>query len=177
MKKYNNQDIISVEFILENCESVWIPQNCFKYFKLNETNDGYEMEAHIIDNGSLDGYLFDTKSPLQRLNCYSDICHINLKLANGEAINISPVWCPEDDQNNNFQSSKLISYKEIVISINKYEKELSIRDVLKLQHGTIVVDDEGCEYVVEEGRECKCLFNTDITDKILDSIFKIKKNY
>ena len=112
MKKYNNQDIISVEFILENCESVWIPQHCFKYFELNETSDGYEMDAHIIDNGSLDGYLFDTKSPLQRLNYYSDICHINLKLANGEVISISPVWCPEDDQNNNFQSSKLISYKE-----------------------------------------------------------------
>lgn len=177
MKTYNKQDIISSEFILENCESVCIPQNCFKYFKLNETNDGYEMDAHIIDNGNLDGYLFDTKSPLQRLNYYSDICHINLKLSNGKMININPVWCPEDDQNNNFQSSNLISYKEIIISINKYEKELSIRDVLRLQHGTIVVDDEGNEYIVEEDEECKYLFDTYITNKILDSTFKIKKKY
>lgn len=177
MKKYNKQDIISVKFILENCENVRIPQNCFKYFELNETNDGYELNAHIIDNGSLDGYLFDTKSPLQRLNYYSDICHINLELLNGEVINISPVWNPEDNQNNTFQSSKLISYKEIVISINKYEKELSIKDVLKLQHGTIVVDDEGDEYIVEEDEECKYLFDTYITDKILNSTFKIKKKY
>lgn len=174
MKNYSKKDIRMVKFILENCETVWIPQECFNDFETNYTNDGYELEAHIIDNCNLDGYLFDTKSPLQRLNCRPDICSVELELVNGEEVELALVWSPEGYSDNNFQTSELFSYKELKLSINKYNKVFSIQDVLKLGKGTVVIDENGKEYTVEEDEECKYLFDTYFTDVVLYSKFKIK---
>lgn len=174
MINYNKKDVKIAKFILENCETVWVPQECFISFEANCTKDGYELEAHIIDDCNLDGYLFDTKSPLQRLNCRPDICSIELELINGEDVELDLVWNAEGYQDNNFQSSQLFSYKELKLSINKYNKVLSIQDVLKLEDGTIVIDQDGKEYKVEEDEICKYLFDTYFTDTILYSKFKIK---
>jgi hypothetical protein len=174
MKNYSKKDVKMVKFILENCETVWIPQECLINFEANYTKDGYELDAHIIDNCKLDGYLFDTKSPLQRLNHRSDICSVELELVNGEEIELALVWNPEGYSDNNFQTSELLSYKELKISINKYNKMFSIQDILKLEDGTVVMDQYGKEYRVEEDEDGKYLYDTFVTDYILCSKFKIK---
>ncbi len=66
-----------------------------------------------------------------------------------------------------------LNYKEIKLSINKNNKKLSISEVLKLDDGTIVIDGGGKEYKVEEDG-CKYLFDTYVTDKIINSKFIIK---
>lgn len=177
MKNYNKNDIKMVKIILENCETVWIPQNCFINFEAKYTNDGYEIEAHIVDKGNLDGYLFDTKSPLQRLHHRPDICSIELELVNGDDIDLDLVWNPENYQDNSFQNSQLFSYKELKLSINKYNRKFSIQEVLKLEDGTVVIDEDNNEYLVceDEDDHFKFLFNTYITDELLYSKFKIKQ--
>ena len=62
------------------------------------------------------------------------------------------------------------------MSINKRNKKLSIKEVLKLKNGTIVVDKNNNEYCVGvDKNKNKCLINTYITDKIIYSKFIIKE--
>lgn len=174
--KYNKEDINLVRFQLENCESVTVPSVCFKYLSIVTVNDICDIEAHIMDNGSVEGSLFDTKSPLQRLDYYPDVTHVIIELNNNEKFGFRPIWSDADynGENNEYQKTKLINYKELKLSISKNNKKLSIYEVLKLEDGTIVTDEKGNEYVVEEDDECKYLFDTYVTDKILNSKFTIK---
>lgn len=176
MKNYKKQDIKIAKFILENCETVTVPRDCFKRMDLDYTKEGYEVNVHIIDNGKVDGYLFGNRSPLQRLNYYDDICSIELKLNDDSEVEIDTVWNNEDGQTNSFQKSKLNGYRELKLSIDKHNRELTIYDVLKLPHGTIVIDDNSKEYKVEEDDKCKYLFDTYFTDEVLYAKFKIKKD-
>ncbi|MGL5381044.1 hypothetical protein [Clostridium sp.] len=174
MKNYNKKDIKIAKFILENCETVHIPQGSFIDFVANHTNDGYEIEATITDDNNLDGYLLGNRSPLQRLNCYTDIVSIELELINGENVELDVVW-DDDFQDNCFQTSNLFGYRKLCLSISRFNKEFSIKEVLKLKDGTIVIDEDGKEYKVEEDDECSYLFDTYVTERILNAKFKIKK--
>lgn len=178
MKLYTKNEIKTITFGLENLENVVIPKKCFKDLKITTFEDKCEVEAHILDDGSVDGYIFDTKSPLQRLNYYNDITHIYIILDDGDELTYKPIWCDEDynGENNKYQKTKLFNYKEIKLSINKRNKKLSIKEVLKLQNGTIVVDKYNNEYCVGiDKNKNKCLVNTYVTDKIIYSKFIIKE--
>ncbi len=110
MKIYNKDEIKEVKFTLENCENVIIPNECFKSLIISVNGTKCEIEANIIDNGKLDGYLFDEKqSPLQRLDCYPDICWIYSELYNGYKISCNPVWDDADynGENNEYQKTEL----------------------------------------------------------------------
>lgn len=178
MKLYTNNEIKMITFGLENLENVVIPKKCFKNLQIKAFGNECEVEAHIIDDGSIDGYIFDTKSPLQRLNYYDDITHIYIVLNNEDEVVYKPIWYDEDYNNdsNKYQKTKLFNYKEIKLSINKCNRKLSIREVLKLKNGTIVTDKHNNEYCVgiDENKN-KCLINTNVTDKIIFSKFIIKE--
>lgn len=174
---FTKNEIKKATFILENLEDVVVPKECFKYLKIKTFKNKCEIEAHIIDNGSINGYLFDTKSPLQRLDYYNDIVYVYLELDNGKQLKYELVWYDENynGQNNEYQKTKLFSYKELKLSVRKSNKTLSIKDVLKLKEGTIVVDENNNEYCVGIDKDKnKCLVDTYVTDKIIYAKFTNK---
>ena len=73
-----SKKIKEVEFLLENCESIIVPYECFKEF--DDSNGEYNFT--IKDNGQIRyGTTFgnNTTTPLQRLNLFDDITNMYLK--------------------------------------------------------------------------------------------------
>lgn len=119
--EYNKSDLISVRFILENCEDMIIPSPCFEYFKLKQYNDTdeYELECKIRKQDNINHYDFGTNiySPIQRLNKFNDITRCNLLLNNKQEVSCTLVWKGMFDDENKYQRSELESFKEIEIKI------------------------------------------------------------
>lgn len=119
--EYNKSDVISVEFLLENCEYMVIPSPCFQYFKLKQYNDTdeYELECKIRKQDDINYYDFGTNiySPIQRLNNFNDITKCNLLLNDKREVGCDLVWNDMFGNENKYQSSKIESFKEIEIKI------------------------------------------------------------
>lgn len=119
--EYNKSDVISVRFILENCEDMIVPNYCFEYFNLKQYNntDEYEFECKIRSQDDISYYDFGTSmySPIQRLNKFNDITRCNLLLNDKREVRCDLVWNDRFGDENKYQSSKLESFKEIEIKI------------------------------------------------------------
>lgn len=177
MIKYTKEQVKEVNLMMSNHECIDIPTNCFKTLSLTQLEGNYfEIEAHIIDNGIDFSFSADfTISPLQRLNKEPHISHIEVILNNGEEINGQMIWSEGTYPNNKYQKSKLISYKELLLSVKKSNLTFSLNKVLKFKPGTVVMDQEGVEYTVKRNKNVKYLENTIVSNKILNSKFTIKE--
>lgn len=137
-----SKKIKEVKFLLENCESIIVPYECFKEF--DDSNGEYNFT--IKDNGCIDyGETFSSneKTPLQRLNHYDDIVKIYVKYDDDTESIIRPDWYYENEwdnpQNNQYQKSELLSFNELHISISKNNYTLSLSDVFSLD-GEIIIE-------------------------------------
>lgn len=178
---YTRDDIKTLYIRLTNHEAFVIPKTCFKKLNISQTQNGdYELDLRIKDNGDIDVLLTSNHkiSPLQRIHNHKDVFDIEIKLENGEKVYGKVVWMDEvhSTQDNMYQKTKLISYNDLILNINLDNRRLSIQEVFSLPSETIVIDDEGTEYKIcfDEDREISYLSDTIISDKIINSKFKVK---
>lgn len=182
------EDIKSIEFVMENCETVIIPIECFKELNVEEWGDIKNKDTLskfscvIEDKGDVSyGCGFDTKiTPLQRINQYDDITSIYIKLNNSnEEIQLYIEW--EETSyyaySNIYQKSEMNSYKELKLNIGSCFKEFNINEVFKFSDNAIFYDTEGNEYKIYEDTETgtKYIFNEIISDELLKKTFVLTK--
>lgn len=136
MIKYGKSDVISVEFVLENCECITIPSYCFEYFNLKQYNDTdeYELECKVRCQDDINYYDFGTNkySPTQRLKKFNDITRCRLLLNNKQEVSCNLVWRDIFGDENKYQSSKSESFKEIEIKIKVDNYNEFMRDRQKV---------------------------------------------
>lgn len=181
ISKLSNINIVkSICIILENHESFIIPKDCIKKLHIERYSDTEIIfDLNVVDNGNIKTVISANPniSPLQRLNQYNDVVSITIELESGEKTHKNVIWIDtcNDMHNNLCQKTELFKYNELSLSIHPNNITLNIYDVLHLPIGTIVSDEEGNHYTVlfDEESEVTYLSNTIISDKILNSVFKI----
>ena len=146
----NTQEIAEVEFVFENCECCTVPIECFKELSIkplekyhdDELGKEYqicEVNFHVIDNCQIEMELYDTQSFAQRVAQHHDIAQIIIKHTDGSQSDILPVWYEDGHpyfEDNQYQQTELISYKEVKISIAKSNKTYTLEEVLNSKHGS-----------------------------------------
>lgn len=171
-------NVESVEFVLENCEYITIPKDYFKSLKLTEYKDEeYELDCKIygVDNivyTSL-GQLSSKQNPLKRLNEYNDIVRLVITYIDDPTETFNLVWLDWHGCDNDFQTTSMVSYKELDISVkvdnkNKFIKNKCDDDVMSIFNniGYDVLDIcEGSDY------NEKCCYN-----EICNNLRKDNKN-
>lgn len=156
-----------VEFVLENCEVIIIPYQCFKTLSingsedLNSLKDGdaiTNMECDIINNGIMSyGYGFNNQeSPIERLNNSNDICAVNFIYNDDTSISMRIEWYQDENnyynqpQYNENQTSNKLNYNSIHIEIKPFIRTYSIQEVFEFEVGTYIEDENGVKYIISD---------------------------
>ena len=132
-------NIESVEFVLENCESMIVPKKYIKRLELRHCgNEEYELECEIEGMDDIEYLATGDKrmTPLERLHLGNDITYVKVKFGK-EIKNYTMVWKNNySSTNDKFQSSELKSYKELNLSV-----KINNNDKLKLNK---------CKHMIKE---------------------------
>lgn len=116
----NIDNIKSIDFVFENCETMRIPIENFKSLEIEKVNDdSYSLSCIIegMDNIEYSPFTNDL-SPFNRLSMSDDITSIELEFKNGTIKLIQLVW-EGTDTTNYCQISSMISWNKISINIDK----------------------------------------------------------
>lgn len=151
-------NVKSVEFVLENCEYITVPKGCFKGLELIEyENEEYELDCKIYGVDSIVysslSQLSSKQNPLKRLNEYNDIVRLVITYIDDSTKTFDLVWLDWHGDDNDFQTTNMISYKELDISVkvnnrNKFIKNKCDNDVMSIfnniGHDVLDMCEEGC---------------------------------
>lgn len=118
-KQVNTKDLLGIELIFENCEGMFIPVESFTDLYIQ---DG-EINTYINLSDKIEYKSFDNSTPLQRINKYDDIVSLNL-IYKDEDIEYKLLWWEDPNpyvlnDNNRYQTSKLISYNKLHLEVSK----------------------------------------------------------
>lgn len=123
----------SVKFGLENCETIYVPYQCFESLNASINDDGLieDFECHIIDNGLSDydvTYEGNTTCPIVRLS-HNDITSITF-IYDDRTEYHEVMWGDDNwGQSNERQSSTLLSYKEVCVLIEDLPDSSYMKDI------------------------------------------------
>ena len=168
-----DNNIKEIKFVLENCESINIPYECFDKFEFTTDSDNeyiQTLNCTITDNGKIEyGMTYDGNitSPVQRLNKYRDICCVNIIYNDESTVEGNIKWhdnIDNEDMNDN-QTNELIDYRTINIKIVPFIPKYSLIDIFNLTVGTTLKgEDDGQIYEIESnyGDNNKYLYNSNI---------------
>jgi len=123
-----NKNIKQGTLVLENCESIVVPAECFKEFsfKRGENKEGENLyikslNCIIKDNGNMKyemTYGENSTSPVQRLGKCNDITSVKIEYEDESSEVLSVVWSDDYNVNNNEnQINDLVTYNELHIRI------------------------------------------------------------
>ena len=164
-----------INFITESCELIRIPMKCFRKLKLEKTNDGVTMEAIIVDDGTIESEGIEKQvSPIQRLFSEPDIARLEIYNLNGEVEYLYPIWFDEYLETNDYQRNELIDYKTLAISIKVGNKSFSLIEALELAPGTVIVDQNGKEYLIINDEDGNYVLGAKANRDFLESRFTLK---
>ena len=123
----NINNIESINFIFENCESVRIPIENFKSLKIEKEGDCYSMSSIIegIDNITEYTLYEEHLTPFQRIFEYNDITSIEIRYKNRNIDNLNVIW--EGYNSNSYQESYLLRFNKIRIEINEEVKQTKMK--------------------------------------------------
>lgn len=169
-------NVESVEFVLENCEYITIPKGYFKSLKLTEYKDEeYELECKIegMDDIVYSSFRPLKQSPLERLNEYNDIVRLVITYMDDSIKSFDLVWLNWHGSDNDFQTTNMISYKELDISVKVYNKNKFIKnkcdnDVMSIFNN---IGDDVLDICEESDYNEKCCYN-----EICNNLRKDNKN-
>lgn len=149
--KYTLKDIKSVEFILENCESMIIPKECFDNFEIKEYDDftyEYELKCKIIsqDNIIYNDFGWSKHSPIDRLLRYNDIVRCRLILENTLEQEFNLVWHDSYKENNVYQQANKVDYKtlELMVKVKNYNDHMKSKQGEKVLDLLLDFPETGC---------------------------------
>lgn len=124
----NINNIESIDFIFENCESMRIPIENFKSLEIEKVGEYYYSLSCIIEGVDkiIQDALYEAYSnPFQRIRENNDITCIEIKYKNGNIGNLHMIW--EGEYSNFYQESYLLKFNKIKIDINKEVKQAKIK--------------------------------------------------
>lgn len=188
--KIKREDIKLIEFVMENCETIKIPMDCFEQINIDEwgevnhQNTLNELHCVIKDNGDMKyGMGFDSfVAPMQRISKYDDITSIYIYFNNTDeyedGFQLYINWgSGYNDYSNINQRSNKISHSELELKIGEFAREFNISEVLEFDDNTKFYDAEGKEYRIYEDDETgiKYIFDEIISDKLINKTFYLKK--
>ena len=117
----NIDNIESIDFIFENCESMRIPMENFKNLEIEKVGDYYSLSCIIEGIDNIEYHPFSNNSnPFQRIVDYNDITSIEIRYKNGDKNHLYMIW--EGDYSNFYQESYLVKVNKIKIDSNKEVK-------------------------------------------------------
>lgn len=172
--RWTHKDIKHVTFIFEDGDSIFVPASCFKDLLIASVPNGLEVEAHILDDGTITGKWKPLQSsPLQRLDATKDLETLDVELITGETFCGDAVWEATNSFLNLCIETQLKTYKECVISINRQNAKYDLKQVLHLPVGTIVVDEKGAKYELKRKGTDIYLDGAIVSYQTLNQTFKI----
>lgn len=120
-----------IRFIFENCETMFIPtENIMDIDLVDMRDDEFTMYLHIkgIDNIRYRCCYDSSLSPIQRITQSNDIVEIEVIQDWGEVDTYRMIWNEDNQQDNYYQYTELISWDEIIIdvSVDKDRTRLAI---------------------------------------------------
>ena len=143
------KEIKEVQFVLENCESITVPYQCFSNFEftIDTTNDRYirTLNCVIKDSGNIEygTYSDNTTSPIKRLSEYGDICDVNITYNDKSKEEYCIIWYDDRNGNSNDnQTSELIDYRTINIKIAPHIPKYSLADTFEFAVGEVFQGEE-----------------------------------
>ena len=115
----NIDNIESIDFVFENCESMRIPIENFKSLGIRKVGDYYSLFCIIegIDNITEYTLYEEHLTPFQRIFEYNDITSIEIRYKNRNIDNLNVIW--EGYNSNSYQESYLLRFNKISININE----------------------------------------------------------
>ena len=132
-----NDNIIKIELVFENCESVNIPIECFDNLEY-EINNKFisKFKCKIKLDSSIQCNLYDNATtPIERIYQYNDITHIVFIDTYDKHNSIPVEWDYENYNSNEYQISKLLSWDKLDLNIDTTQEiyeEPSLNDVVEL---------------------------------------------
>ena len=173
------EEIKSICFIFENCESMTFPKEAIKKLEISNTNDEYcDLEAIVKLTDDVQLGLFKEKdsNPMKRIGDYVDITQIKIVYEDGSVKQHYVRWDYTNEYRNDYQVSEFIKWNEVKISINKDNKTYSIGEILNgdFKNGTKFKDEENKEYELyyDEDEDNMYLFNEYVNYKLLHKTFR-----
>ena len=90
----NIDNIESIDFVFENCESMRIPIENFKSLGIRKVGDYYSLFCIIdgIDNITEYTLYAEHLTPFQRIFEYNDITSIEIRYKNRNIDNLNVIW-------------------------------------------------------------------------------------
>lgn len=129
----------SIDFCLENCDVISVPLDNIKTGSIDYKPGKIESNhlfIHLVDDGNIVINSAYRTSPCQRLSVYDDVVGIDLVFEDGRMERVNFPWSDEEYCTNKYQASKLLSYKEIQLSIDLRNHNIDIYDALDMDDGT-----------------------------------------
>ena len=123
----NIDNIESIDFVFDNCESMRIPIENFKSLGIRKVGDYYSLFCIIegIDNITEYTLYEEHLTPFQRIFEYNDITSIEIRYKNRNIDNLNVIW--EGYNSNSYQESYLLRFNKIRIEINEEVKQTKIK--------------------------------------------------
>lgn len=114
----NIDNIKSIDFVFENCETMRIPIENFKNLEIEKVDDEYSLSCIIEKMDNIEYHSFSNiLNPFDRLT-FNDVTSVELEFTNETKKSIQPVW--KGAYSINYcQITHMISWNKISISINE----------------------------------------------------------
>lgn len=146
-------DIVNIELVFENLESMKIPIKCFEYFHVSDLNEEINkvttncmLKQKIAGtiafklSSNLSEVIFEPLSEIgkeekinivDRLIVYSDISSIYFEYTDGKIETVYPLWSMDSEYSNTYQKSYLSKNNELFVVIHEVKEPSDFFEELK----------------------------------------------
>ena len=149
LQDLNDLRVKYIEIIFENCESIYIPMNCFKEFIYIEN----ELFFKVINDGEIEyteSWMDIKNNPIDRI-AHNDITNIYFLNENKDIINnIDIEYLFEYGEENMYQESNVINYKEVEVIISKKSYYINYLQQLKEEKESVEKEIKEVENILKE---------------------------
>lgn len=148
LEELNKMNVKGIEFVFENCESIYVPIECFKNFiAING-----EVKFKIVNNGNIEySYTWgdNITNPIERISD-KDITGIFLKFEEEKNNKTQIDFNYSIGQYNEYQLNNIIDYKTIEVLISKKAYYINKLQQLKEEKESIEKEIKEIENILKE---------------------------
>ena len=148
LEELNKMNVKGIEFVFENCESIYVPIECFKNFiAING-----EVKFKIVNNGNIEySYTWgdNITNPIERISD-KDITGIFLEFEEEKNNKTQIDFNYSIGQYNEYQLNNIIDYKTIEVLISKKAYYINKLQQLKEEKESIEKEIKEIENILKE---------------------------
>lgn len=148
LEELNKMNVKGIEFVFENCESIYVPIECFKNFiAING-----EVKFKIVNNGNIEySYTWgdNITNPIERISD-KDITGIFLEFEEEKNNKTQIDFNYSIGQYNEYQLNNIIDYKTIEVLISKKAYYINYLQQLKEEKESVEKEIKEVENILKE---------------------------